>query len=133
SYYLFDYSENIPNAEDPGAYWDWREYYRDQTRYKDDLYHTLLLAGSGLYAYLYSIIDSGLSASEDFLFPTFVELSVGGFGSYTALTQTDDSAFPADFSEAVTSGISSLYPGGYADIIFRGRKFFILFGIGFSR
>ncbi|MBA7657807.1 hypothetical protein ES703_65750 [subsurface metagenome] len=118
----------------PGTYWDWRDYYAKEDIYKTQLQEGLITAGSGLFIYLFSILDSRISASNDFLYPTFLELSVGGCCAYTHQVQTTDTnpEFHPDLLPYVTSGLSSFYPGGYFSMIFRGRKYLIDFALDFT-
>jgi hypothetical protein len=130
------YLQDTAEPSGSSAYWDAREYYRTEGKLPHNLYATLLLVGSGLHGYLFSIIDSGGSASDDFLRPTYAEISVGGFGNLTATRQTEDSVatFPylTELNDAVTGGISSLYPGGYLHVGFQRRKIYGAFDLGFT-
>lgn len=134
--YLED-RKGMQTAEEPGLTADYhtrREYYDSEIRTNMHLMNTLFMAGAGFYSYLFSIADAGMSAGADFLYPTFVELSVGGTGIYTRLSQTEEQNItqPDDFTDAVTGGVSSLFPGGYADIVYRGKKFYAALGLLFT-
>ena len=116
------------------SYWDRREYYQTQTEASTALISAVMMGGSSLYSYLYSILDAGMTARSDFLYPTFVEIFIGGNGMFTSMTQTGDSNInlDADFEETVTGGVSSLYGGGHVDIIYRGKKFYASLGLIFT-
>lgn len=116
------------------SYWEQREYYKTQTEASTGIITAVIMGGAGFYSYLYSILDAGLTARSDFLYPTFVEIFIGGNGMFTSMRQTGDSNInlAADFEEAVTGGVNSLYGGGHVDIIYQGKKFYGALGIIFS-
>ncbi len=114
--------------------WDRRSYYEDKSFYDQGL-QTILIGGSYLLSsYIFSIIDARSSAKDDFLYPTFLEVSTGWGGAFTGWTQTDDTQIPftPEFTQDVKDGISSFYGGGYIDFAFKGRKLYASIGLAFG-
>lgn len=114
-----------------GTYWDEREYYRDIDRRNDDLLKAAVLAGTGLGIYAFSIVDSAMSAEDDFLYPAYLELSFGGCGGYTRLVQTADNDSAPDFNSVITSGLEESTGGGFMDLTFMGRKYHLMLGMDY--
>lgn len=113
------------------GYWDIREYYRDIETRGANLAKAAVLAGYALGVYGFSIIDSALSAGDDFLYPVYLEVSFGGSGNYSRLVQTADTYSSTEFNAVITSGMEGLSAGGFMDLAFMGRKYYFLFGLDY--
>jgi hypothetical protein len=72
----------------------------------------------GLLPYLASVIDGPFSAREEFLYPTFLEVSMGGAAGQVYRSQTADTKTPTGASEA-TSAVNA---GIDANLLLEGRK-----------
>ncbi len=84
----------------------------------------IICSALGISTYLYSILDSVLQAGSDFLYPTLVEVSFGGVGGYTDLSEKG--------KNAVTDPMNSMYYLGYASVVVRTRPLYFSLGLQFS-
>ncbi len=86
----------------------------------------------GLLPYVASVIDGPRTAREDYSYPTFFEVAIGGGGGFIFVKQTDDtkatSEKPVDFASYL-AGVTKSYWGIAATGILEGRKFLFDFGI----
>ncbi len=119
-------SAGTPSASD--TYWERREYHRNTSGVATHWMQAALLGGAALSSYAWSVADSVLSADDDFLYPTYAQLSVGAYASLTAMEQTEDTQTlvtgAQTFNGWVTSGINSVYPGGSVRLAFQGREIY---------
>lgn len=84
-----------------------------------------IFIGAGILTYAMSLLDAWTGATEDFIYPTFLEVSLGGAGAYTRVVQTQDTQAtgidPAVMAQ-LTSGVFGFDYAGFAEIVYEARR-----------
>jgi len=132
AYLIFTAPSEAGDPPDPaGTYWTLREYYRNTDQREGAFTSAAILAGYSVGLYAFSIVDSMLSADDDFLYPVYLELSFGGCGGFSSIIQTPDTYEPW-IDDTVTGGLHSLTGGGFFELAYMGRKYHFLLGLDYQ-
>ena len=83
----------------------------------------------GIFPYVASLVDAPRSAKDNFLYPVYSEVALGGGGGSIKVRQTADSQGGSPVPAEWLAGASSPMYGVSMDFIGEARKFLIVFGI----
>jgi len=131
--------DRMNQAADANSFWDTMEYHT--SRYAYNFYNRMgyYFLGYTALVYIYSLIDSYLSADDPFRYIEYTEIKVGGLYYKTKTSQTEDKFTspdrstppPAAFNDSVKD-MKSTYSGGFITFGYKSKRFDMSFWIGVS-
>jgi len=127
---------NVPEEQQPlTGSWkpDWTHFSYD-AEIRNFWIENSIFFGTALFTYFTSLLDAYRTADDEFLYPTFLEISMGATAGYAYQKQYPDTTTLIDGTvlDAVTAGVSGFAPGFYLDIQIDGWSYLWYLNLNFG-